>query len=223
MTLIKSLFGGMPRERDAAPPARAPRRRDTILVTGLPGSGKTSLVASSHFPTSAVAITFSDVMKELLAERHEGRHLRELWPQERSRIQIDAAQRIARRDPEKMLVIDGHLVVPTKKGWESGVPHEVWGLLRLVAIVVIFVPVQELVQRADLTLGPHPEYASDEVQIAQSYVHTTAAYYSSGIDVLGGTSFAALSNGCAFKCITNAQGRWDDAQKELADYVTLFL
>jgi adenylate kinase len=197
--------------------------RDAILVTGLPGSGKTTMVNSRHFPSDIAApITFSDLMDEVLMESHLGTSLAQLWPLDRERVQRAAAERLAAYRPDRLLVIDGHLIVPTPRGWERSVPPEVWTMISMIAIVIVHVPVKEMASRGDDELGPiEMEHLVEELSIRQNVVQATATYYAAWLNRRSYSATGPAGQTCALHWVVNAEGRRDAAERELADYIRL--
>jgi adenylate kinase len=198
--------------------------RDAVLVTGLPGSGKTTLVNSPHFPQDLAApITFSDLMDEVLRESHNGKQLKQLWPVERARVQKAAADRLAAYRPDRLLVIDGHLIVSTPVGWERGVPPEVWTMISMIAIIVIHVPVYEMANRPGDELDEVSlRHRIEDISIRQSVVQSTATYYAAWLNRRSShLTNSPIGQPCALHWIVNAEERKEVAERELARYVRL--
>lgn len=213
---------GEPQGSATTPPPAAPR--DAVLVTGLPGSGKSTLVNSRHFPREIAApITFSDLMDDVLRDEHDGKSLSQLWPVEREAVQKSAAERLAAYRPDRLLVIDGHLIVPTARGWERGVPPEVWSTVSMIAIVVIHVYPNEMERRRghQITQGGLHERI-EEITIRQNIVQSTATYYAASLNRRpNASSGTAGGQACALRWIVNAEGRQEMAERELAEYIRL--
>jgi adenylate kinase len=216
------------RNRGDPPPrtdaSRQVAARDAILVTGVPGSGKTTMVNSPHFPADIAApITFSDLMDEVLTESHPGAKLAQLWPLERERVQRAAAERLVAYRTDRLLVIDGHLIVPTPRGWERSVPPEVWTMISMIAIIIIHVPVGEFARRDGADLSPMElEHRAEELSIRQNVVQATATYYAAWLNRRSAYSTPGPpGQACALHWIVNAEGRQETAEQELAKYIRL--
>ncbi|MHC8609697.1 AAA family ATPase (plasmid) [Paenarthrobacter ureafaciens] len=191
-------------------------------MTGLPGSGKTTLVKSPHFPQSAVAVTFADVMSDVLRHQFHGKTLENLWPHERAVVQLEAAKRMVHKESDRLLVIDGHLIVPTKRGWEPGVSAPIWESIRLISIVVVRVPPMELISRMPDKLSNNSGYSIEQLKGAQNFVDATAAHFAAANSgVLPGrvAETGEWWHGCALKEIVNAESRQVDAERELGEYI----
>jgi adenylate kinase len=210
------------REPQAPVPAQQAATRDAVLVTGLPGSGKTTLVNSSHFSNDIAApITFSDLMDDVLRETHDGVPLTQLWPLEREAVQRAAAERLATYRQDRLLVIDGHLIVPTPRGWERGVPPEVWMMISMIAIIIIHVPVYEMVRRpGDEVDSIELQKRAEEISIRQNVVQATATYYAAWLNRRQGPGAnRSVGQACALRWIVNSGERREMAEVELAEYI----
>jgi len=191
--------------------------RPAVLVTGLPRCGKTTLIKSKVFPREvAVAASFADVMQEIIDRDYPQNSSDTIWPADRTKVREEAADKIAKLEPrEKLLVIDGQLIVHTPNGWKTGVPAQVWSLLALRAIIVVHVPTGELEQR----INPSKVGASGRelMSIAQGLVHATAGSYAG----LGASPSPDQPSDleCALYVLENAAGEQANAEKELAEYV----
>lgn len=189
----------------------APERRSAVIVTGLPMSGKSSLLESEKFPSAvAVSVTFSDVMDAVLTKLspQSPKTLDELWPSERANVQRQAVTRLIELNQERLLVIDGHLIVPTNNGWDRGVPADMWDNLNILAIAVIHCPAAELAERQNRR-GPH---AQEEVLSEQTLVLSTAAHYSA---TLTETQIKNDYGPCLVHTILNSNDRRDAAEADL--------
>ncbi len=160
-------------------------------------------------------------MEEVLREQYSGKSLDNLWPHERSEVQLEASRRLIHKEPERLLVIDGHLIVPSRRGWESGVMSRVWESIQLTAIIVVHVPPNELVSRSAQEVGVDPSHAAEQLKAAQTFVHATAAQFASALSGALPTSSgeADRSGGCALKEIVNSANHQAEAERELGDYI----
>lgn len=212
--------------------SRVSKRRSAILVTGVSGSGKTTLVRSRVFPRVAAAISFADLMDELL-DGTESKSLDSLWPATRARLQFEAAQRLIDYEPARQLVIDGHLIVPTQWGYTRGVPPAVWRVLRLAAIVIIHVPEDELVERifgpvavsGNGSMGSGNDASRlaelERTRVLTSLMHATIASYAMSTETAPETdNVDAAEPGCPVTVIINSKGCQEEAALQLARVIS---
>jgi adenylate kinase len=118
-----------------------------IIVTGIPGVGKTTVMEAAAKARNLRIAVFGSVMfevaqaRKLAASRDD---MRKLPPEQQKEIQREAALRIA--DMGKVIV-DTHCTVKTPKGYLPGLPAWVLEALRPAVIVLVEATDEEIARR----------------------------------------------------------------------------
>ncbi len=127
----------------------------TIIVAGIPGVGKTTVL--QELKTAGLKkkiplriINFGDVMNQLFKEKgkeiHRD-HMRRQNINQQSRVQQEAARKIAKMGGRSSLVVDTHMFVRTVDGLWPGTPRRVLEALRPNLIVLIEASPEEVARR----------------------------------------------------------------------------
>jgi adenylate kinase len=120
-----------------------------VVVTGVPGSGKSTVIdgALKELRERGVdyeVVNYGDVMMELMRER-EGvtdRDEMRMIPMNRYReIQREAGKRIAEKAKEKPVLVDTHCLVKKPEGYYPGLP--IWVLEELGPELIVIVEAGE--------------------------------------------------------------------------------
>lgn len=109
----------------------------TIIVTGVPGVGKTTVVTEAAEKAGLEVVVYGSEMfrvakdRGLVADRDE---MRKLDPAVQRQVQKEAAEAIARRG---RVVVDTHCMIATPKGFLPGLPEWVVRGLEPETVVLI--------------------------------------------------------------------------------------
>lgn len=175
-----------------------------IVVTGIPGVGKTTVMKKAAEGMDIEFVTFGTVMEEiakkmkLIKNRDE---MRKLTLEQQKELQIKSAEQIARM---KNVILDTHCTVKTPKGYMPGLPEWVIKKLNPTAIVIVEADSKEIFDRRanDPTRNRDPDSVE---QITEHQMMNRAA----------AMAYAALS-GCTVKIVFNHDNAIEDAVKQAA-------
>lgn len=175
-----------------------------IVVTGIPGVGKTTVMKKAAEGMNVEFVTFGTVMEEiakkmrLIKNRDE---MRKLTLEQQKELQIKSAEQIARMNN---VILDTHCTVKTPKGYMPGLPEWVIKKLKPTAIVIVEADPKEIFDRRanDPTRNRDPDSVE---QIAEHQMMNRAA----------AMAYAALS-GCTVKIVFNHDNAVEDAVKQAA-------
>ena len=175
-----------------------------IVVTGIPGVGKTTVMKSAAEGMDIKFVTFGTVMVEIAKEiglAKDRDDMRKLSLEQQKELQIKSAEKIASM---KNVIVDTHCTVKTPKGYLPGLPEWVIKKLNPTAIVVVEADPEEIYNRRanDPTRSRDPD---SKEQIAEHQQINRAA----------AMAYAALS-GSTVKIVFNHDNAIDDAVKEAA-------
>lgn len=170
-----------------------------VIVTGIPGVGKTTVMEAAARERNLKIVVYGTVMfevaqaKGLVAHRDD---MRRLPPERQKEVQREAAQRIAALGD---VVVDTHCSVKTPRGYLPGLPAWVLEALRPSAIVLVEADPAEIVGRraADATRR-RDEDTVEAVAEHQEYNRRFAAAY-------------ATLTGATVHTVYNHDGRVDEA------------
>lgn len=173
-----------------------------IVVTGIPGVGKTTVMKKAAEGMDIEFVTFGTVMidiaKEigLVKDRDE---MRKLTLEQQKNLQIKSAEKIASM---RNVILDTHCTVKTPKGYMPGLPERVIKKLNPTAIVVVEADPEEIYNRraGDPARNRDPD---TKEQIAEHQMVNRAA----------AMAYAALS-GATVKIVFNHDNAIDAAVKQ---------
>ena len=173
-----------------------------IVVTGIPGVGKTTVMQKAAEGRDIQFVTFGtimiDIAKEdgLVKDRDE---MRRLTLDQQKQLQIKTAEKVGKM---KNVIVDTHCTVKTPKGYMPGLPEWVLHKLNPTAIVIVEADPQEIFDRRGKDLTRNRD--SDSVEkIAEHQMMNRAA----------AMAYAALT-GATVKIVLNHDNALDDAVKE---------
>jgi adenylate kinase len=175
-----------------------------IVVTGIPGVGKTTVMQSAAEGIDIKFVTFGTVMSEIAIEEGLVKHrdeMRKLTLEQQKDLQIKSAVRIASMGN---VILDTHCTIKTPKGYLPGLPEWVIKKLNPTTIVVVEADAEEIYNRraGDPTRNRDPDTKD---QIAEHQMMNRAA----------AMAYAALS-GATVKIVFNHDNAIDAAVKQAA-------
>lgn len=110
----------------------------TIVLAGIPGSGKTSLLKEINQLSNVIVVNYGDKMLEEAASENLSRDaLRKMSFKEQQEIGIRAAKKIIQKNTEKVMIIDTHALIRTNIAYCPGLPLAVLQILSPAAYVLI--------------------------------------------------------------------------------------
>ena len=173
-----------------------------IVVTGIPGVGKTTVMKQAAEGIDIKFVTFGSVMidiaKEigLVKDRDE---MRKLTLEQQKDLQIRSAEKVASMGD---VILDTHCTVKTPKGYMPGLPEWVLKKLKPTAIVVVEADPDEIFNRRakDSTRNRDPD--SEEEIAEHQQINRAAAM-----------SYATLT-GATVKIVFNHDDAIDEAVKQ---------
>jgi adenylate kinase len=178
-----------------------------VVVTGVPGVGKSTVVAGALEKLKARGIVYDlvnygDVMLELMRERigiTDRDEMRRIPSEPYREIQRAAAERIAEMAELKSVLVDTHCLVKKPEGYLPGLPR--WALESLgpESIVLIEAEPEEVVARRTSDVSRH----RDEELLAEVEEHQ---HLSRAIAM----AYAALV-GATVKIVKNSNGKLSEA------------
>lgn len=180
----------------------------TVILTGIPGSGKTSILTEalamlSREKKPTISVNFGDVMLASSGAKNRD-ELRKLPQEKQVENQKKAAEKIAKMAKKENVIVDTHCTIRTPAGYLCGLPEWVLNALSPNVIVLVEAEPSEIAGRreSDETRKRDAESA-DEIDQHQK------------INRAAGISYCMLT-GATMKIIKNRDNRLLDAVKELA-------
>lgn len=182
-----------------------------VIVTGVPGVGKTTVITGALDLLAREGISYRSlnfgtymfemaVSQGLVRDRDE---MRKLPGDIQKRLQQEAARAMARE--EGNILIDTHASVKTPRGFLAGLPE--WVLRELMPDTIVLVetdPDQILMRRLSDETRTRDMEGAGAIADHQQFNRAIAAAYS-------------MLTGCTIKYITNADHLLEHAVREMAD------
>ncbi len=175
-----------------------------IVVTGIPGVGKTTVMKEAAEGIDIQFVTFGTVMADIAIEMNlvkDRDEMRKLTLEQQKELQIKTAEKVAKIDN---VIVDTHCTVKTPKGYMPGLPEWVIKKLNPTAIVVVEADPEEIYNRRskDITRNRDPD---SKEKIAEHQQMNRAA----------AMTYATLS-GATVKIVFNHDNAIEDAVKDVA-------
>lgn len=175
-----------------------------IVVTGIPGVGKTTVMKKAAEGMDIQFVTFGTVMVDLAKEMGlvESRDdMRKLTLEQQKSLQIKSAEKVASMGN---VILDTHCTVKTPKGYMPGLPEWVVKKINPTAIVVVEADPEEIFNRRanDPTRNRDPD-SKEEIHEHQQINRSASMAY-------------AVLTGSTVKIVFNHDNAIEDAVKQAA-------
>lgn len=173
-----------------------------IIVTGIPGVGKTTVMKKAAEGMDIQFVTMGTVMFEIahnegLVQNRDD--MRKLTLEQQKELQIKAAEKVGSMDN---VILDTHCSIKTPKGYMPGLPEWVIKKINPTAIVLVEAGPEEIFNRraSDTTRNRDPD---TKEQIAEHQMMNRAV----------AMAYAALT-GSTVKIVFNHDNKIEDAVKQ---------
>lgn len=154
----------------------------TILLTGVPGVGKTSIAKSVSENFNIPVINFGDILFDKIQEENIG-----INSVDEIRIKLKYSdylmlQKLTAQDISKIngnKIITSHLSIDTPTGFKPGFPQEIVDILQPSIVFIIESPVAEIKERRTADDERHRNQKLENwIEFHQSYNRALASNYS---------------------------------------------
>ncbi len=184
-----------------------PKSQKIVILTGIPGSGKTSILTEalamlSRDGKKVASVNFGDVMLETSGVKNRD-EMRKLPPEEQAKNQKKAAEKIANKARTESVIVDTHCTIKTPAGYLCGLPEWVLRALKPNVIVLVEAEPTEIAGRRDSDATRKRDDDSVEEMRQHQKINRAA-----------GISYCMLT-GATMKIIKNKDNRLLDAVKDL--------
>ena len=177
-----------------------------IIVMGLPGAGKSTVLAGALTPEITM-LNWGTLMFEIAKEKFgisDRDQIRKLPVSQQKEVQAAVAEHLSTKSGK--IVLDTHCSIKTPKGYLPGLPFDLLSKLKVEGLVLITAKPQEVFARRsnDPTRERSDDLTLEDVEEHDSMNRSLLA------------SYAALC-GCPAKIIYNAQGQVEAASAQLKE------
>jgi adenylate kinase len=184
-----------------------------VIIVGLPGVGKTTLISKAvellkQRDCEYSVVVFGSLMLEESQELHltNRDQMRRLSVDEQRRLQQRAASRIAAMKGD-LIIIDTHLLISTEEGYYPGLPLNLLDTIKPTSIIMISADPAEILDRRTQDKSRDRDIRQemdirDELEISKAMI-----------------ACCSLASGCSFISIMNNNNEMDKAAASLASWL----
>ncbi len=175
------------------------------IVMGLPGAGKSTVLAAASRKKDYKVLNWGDLMFEIAAKKHSSKiKVRDdirskLTPSEQKALQAEVGDALAKM--EGKVVLDTHCSIETPRGYLPGLPLAILSKFKVSQLVYITGSPQEIFTRRNADASRARPGSVESIRAHDEYNKMLLASYS-------------VITGAPAKVIMNAQGKVEEAQKE---------
>ncbi|TFG12922.1 adenylate kinase [Candidatus Thorarchaeota archaeon] len=190
--------------------------RNVVIVTGIPGVGKTTVIntavdkVKAEHDEEVLVLNFGTEMFSTASERglvKDRDEMRKMETAKQREVQRLAGESIAEKAKDARVIVDTHTLIHTNNGFLIGLPEWVIRAISPKTIVLVEADPEKIaLRRSDDPTRSRDEQASEAIDTHQRMCRAAA--------VAGGTL-----TGATVRIIKNRQGKVEQAGTELADTI----
>ena len=183
-----------------------------VVLTGIPGSGSTTLLNKALEEVDYVHLNYGDIMTEIAIKEGIVEHrdeLRKLPAETQKEIQAQAAKEIKERSESDNVIVDTHCTINTPAGFLPGLP--IWVLEQLQPDQFVLVeanPDEIIYRRLNDESRQRDLQKVKEIELHQQMNRSTSMAY-------------ATLTGATVKIVANHDNHLDSNVKKLVDVLNL--
>lgn len=205
-----------PALRKSSAAAESSRDRRRVIIVGIPGVGKTTVVNKvvellKEKTDSIGLVNYGTKMMEEASIRHGLKsrdEMRKLPVEHQRSLQTNAAKRISQME-DRYVIVDTHLFIVTKEGFWPGMPLNVLQALEPTHLVMVSASLDEIKSRRETdTTRTRDRATMDSLQLEMEAART----------LLFASSIIC---GCPALIVTNSTGEAEEAAKKVISSVFL--
>lgn len=179
-----------------------------IIVTGIPGVGKTTVMEAAADRAGAQIVVYGSEMFAVASERGLVQHrddMRRLEPAVQKEVQMAAAEKMAAMGD---IIVDTHCTIKTPKGYLPGLPAWVLDKLRPSTIVLVEANADEIKGRRDNDATRNRD--ADSIQAIEEHQEQNRRF---------SAAYSVLT-GATVHTVYNHDGKVDDAIAQIIPVVS---
>ncbi|MBQ2832548.1 adenylate kinase [Methanobrevibacter sp.] len=152
-----------------------------VVLTGIPGSGSTTVLNKALDEVDYVHLNYGDIMTEIAIKEdivQDRDELRKLPPETQKEIQAKAAKEIKQRSEKDNVIVDTHCTINTPSGFLPGLP--IWVLEQLQPDLFILVeanPDEIIYRRLNDESRSRDVQKAKDIQLHQEMNRATSMAY----------------------------------------------
>ena len=176
-----------------------------VVVVGIPGVGKTTLINKSVKVTNFGTIMFEVAKENGVNNRDE---LRKLPLSEQKKLQKNAAEKLSKIDDD-VVIIDTHAFIKTPEGFNPGLPYHVLQIIEPSNFISVNAKTEEIYNRR----------MKDETRTRDK---VSIATIKKELDIQSAMmSACSVLSGSPLKHVMNSEGKLDEAADQIIKAIGL--
>ncbi|TXT53719.1 MAG: adenylate kinase [Candidatus Thorarchaeota archaeon] len=188
--------------------------RDIVIVTGIPGVGKTTVITTAidfvkkEHDTEVLVLNFGTAMFETASEKgyvKDRDEMRKMPIIKQREVQQAAGEAIAEKAKTSKVIVDTHALIQTNNGFLIGLPEWVARAINPKTVVLVEADPEKIAGRRS-----SDETRTRDVQMAEAIDTHQKMCRSAAVSV-------GTLTGATVRIIKNREGKVEEAAKQLAE------